>query len=182
MIGVNTTVVPLVWTRHGPGGWMETIARFGGANEFVAPGGARNVSMFTTPPAVVLLVRAYPGSVGGPGGKANGIPMTRVLAAVGVSCTVTTFAALTAMVTGPRGVCTASVITHMSAPGAQTLAAFAGDAARAVIALTVSPATSRSDATRRPVRLGAGLAGRLASRCRGCATEDLQFRVRQVVE
>src|ERR1700722_2712928 len=103
MIGVKTTVVPLVWTRHGPGGWMDTIARPGRTNEFAA-GGGRNVSMFTTPPAVVLLVRAYPGSVGGPGGKANGIPMTRVLGAVGVSCTVTTSAALTAMVTGPRGV------------------------------------------------------------------------------
>jgi hypothetical protein len=54
MIGVNTTVVPLVWTRHGLGGWMETIAR---ANQFAAPIGARNVSMFTTPPAVVTLVR-----------------------------------------------------------------------------------------------------------------------------
>jgi hypothetical protein len=182
MIGVNTTVVPLVRTWHGPGGWMETIARSGGASEVVAPGGARNVSMFTTPPAVVMLVRAYPGSVGGPGGKVNGIPMTRVLVAVGVSCTVTTFAALTAMVTGPRGVCTASVITHVSAPGAQTLAAFAGDATTAVIALTVSPATSRSDATRRAGRLGAGLAGRLASRCGGCDIEELPFRVRQVVE
>jgi hypothetical protein len=161
---------------------METIARSGGANEFVAPGGARNVSMSTTPPALVMLVRAYPGSVGGPGGKANGNPMTRVLVAAGESCTVTTFAALTTMVTGPRGVCTASVITHMSAPGAQTLAALAGDAARAVIALTNSPATSRSDATRRPGRLRAGLAGRLASRCGGCDTEDLQFRIRQVVE
>src|SRR5690242_12790669 len=106
MTGVNTTVVPLVRTRHGPGGWMEMIARSGRANEFAAPGGARNVSMFTTPPAVVMLVRAYPGSPGGPGGMANGIPMTRVLATVGVSCTVTAFAALTAMVTGPRGVCT----------------------------------------------------------------------------
>jgi hypothetical protein len=161
---------------------METIAKSGGANEFAAPGGARNVSMFTTPPAVVTLVRAYPGSVGGPGGNANGIPITTVLAAVGVSCTVTTFAALTAMVTGPRGVCAAFVITHMSAPGAHTVAALAGDAARAVIVLTASPATSRSDATRRPGGLRAGLAGRLASRCRGCDTEDLQFRVRQVVE
>ena len=34
MIGVNTTVVPLVRTRHGPGGWMETIARSGKANPF----------------------------------------------------------------------------------------------------------------------------------------------------
>ena len=138
--------------------------------------------MFTTPPAVVMLVRAYPGSPGGPGGMANGIPMTRVLGAIGVSCTVTTLEALTAMVTGPRGVCTASVITHVSAPGAQTLVALACDAVSAVIALTVSPATSRSDATRRPGRLGARLAGRFASRCGGCDTEDLQFRVRQVVE
>ena len=72
MTGVNTTVVPLVRTRHGPGGWMETTARSGRANEFAAPGGARNVSMFTTPPAVVMLVRAYPGRVGGPGGNATG--------------------------------------------------------------------------------------------------------------
>jgi hypothetical protein len=160
---------------------METIARSGGANEFVAPDGARNVSTFTTPPAVVMLVRAYPGSVGGPGGKAKGIPMTRVLVAVGVSCTVTTFAALTVMAIGPRGVCTVFVTTHMSAPGAQTLAALAGDATRAVIALTVSPATSRSDATRRPGRLRAGPAGGLAGRCGGYDTMDLQFRVRQVV-
>src|SRR5580704_13312270 len=125
MTGVNTTVVPLVRTRHGPGGWMETITRSGRANEFAAPGGARNVSMFTTPPAVLMLVRAYPGRVGGPGGKTNGIPMTRVLGAAGVSCTVTTFAAVTAMVTRPTGVCTESVITHSSAPGAQTLAALA---------------------------------------------------------
>ena len=106
--------------------------------------------MFTTPPAVVMLVRAYPGSPGGPGGMANGIPMTRVLGAVGVSCTVTTFAALTAMVTGPRGVCTAVLITHVSEPGAQTLLARAGEAARAVMAPAVSPAASSSDATRRP--------------------------------
>src|ERR1700733_2955410 len=131
MTGVNTTVVRLVRTRHGPGGWMETIARLGRANPFAAPGGARNVSMSTTPPAVVMLVRAYPGSAAGPGGMANGIPMTRVLGAVGVSCTETTFAALTAMVTGPTGVCTESVITHVSTPGAQTLAARAGDTARA---------------------------------------------------
>jgi hypothetical protein len=154
---------------------MEMTARFGRANPFAAPGCARNVSMFTTPPAVVMLVRAYPGSPGGPGGIANGIPMTRVLGAVGLSCTVTTFAVLTAMVTGPSGVCAVSVITHMSVPGSQTLAALAGDAARAVIALTVSPATSRSDATRRPGRLRVGLAGRLASRCGGCDTEDLHF-------
>ena len=78
MTGVNTTVVPLVRTRHGPGGWMETIAKGGRANELAAAGGARNVSMFTTPPAVAMLVRAYPGRFGGPGGMANGIPMTRV--------------------------------------------------------------------------------------------------------
>src|SRR5580692_10882333 len=161
---------------------METIARLGRASPFAAAGGARNVSMSTTPPAVVTLVRAYPGSPGGPGGMANGIPMTRVLGAIGASCTVTTSPALTATVTGPSGVGAASVITQVSAPGAQTLAALAGDAARAVIALTVSPAASRSDATRRRGRLGAGLAGRLASRCGGCDTEDLQFRVRQVVE
>jgi hypothetical protein len=37
---------------------METIARSGGANRLGGPGGVRNVSMFTTPPAVVMLVRA----------------------------------------------------------------------------------------------------------------------------
>ena len=77
MIGVNTTVVPLVTTRHGLGGWIEMIARFGGANRLATPGGARNVSMFTTPPAVVMLVRAYPGSDGGPGGMANGLASSR---------------------------------------------------------------------------------------------------------
>src|ERR1700722_4726410 len=167
MTGVNTTVGPLVRTRHGPGGGVESAARAGRANLFAAPGGARNVSISTTPPAVVMLVRAYPGRVGGPGGKANGIPMTRVLEAAGVSCTVTAFAALTAMVTGPSGVFTESVMTHVSVPGEQTLAALAGDAARTVIALTVSPAASRSDATRRPGRLRVGLNGRLASRCGG---------------
>jgi hypothetical protein len=181
MIGVNVTVVPLVRTRQGLGGWMETMAKSGRANEFAAPGGARNVSIFTTPPAVMTLVRAYPGSPGGPGGMANGIPMTRVLGEVGLSCTVTTFAALTAMVTGPRGVCTASVITHMSVPGAQTLAALAGDAAMPVIALTVSPATSSSDETRRPGRFRVELAARLAVRCGGRDTE-VSFKAGQVLE
>jgi hypothetical protein len=69
------------------------------------------------------------------------------------------------MVTGPSGVFTRSVITQMSVPGSQTLAALAGDAAKAVIALTVSPAASRSDATRRPGRLRGGMAGLLAVRC-----------------
>src|ERR1700722_17120531 len=167
MTGVNTTVVPLVRTRHGPRGWMETTARSGRANPFAAAGGVRNVSTFTTPPAVAMLVRAYPGSVGGPGGKANGIPMTRVFGAVGGSCTVTTFAALTAMVTGPRGVCVVPVpvTTQVSEPGAQTLSALAEGAARAVVALRVSPATTRSDARRPPCRLRVTLAGRSATSC-----------------
>ena len=46
MIGVKTTVVPLVLTRHGPGGWMETTARLGSANPARRPG--RYVSMFTS--------------------------------------------------------------------------------------------------------------------------------------
>src|SRR5258708_4417077 len=117
MIGVNTTGVPVGLTRHGPGGWMETIARFG-REAPGGPGGTRNVSTFTTPPAVVMLVRVYPGSPGGPGGMANGIPKTRVFGAVGVSCTVTTFAELTVTVTGPSGVCTVSgTTTQMSVPG-----------------------------------------------------------------
>ena len=101
--------------------------------------------------------------------------MTRVLGAVGVSCTVTAFAALTAMVTGPSGVFTEFVMTHVSVPGAQTLAALAGDAARTVIALTVSPAASRSEATRRPGRLRGRIAGSLARRCGVCDMEELRF-------
>src|SRR5258708_3644914 len=111
MIGVNTTVVPLVLTRHGPGGGVETTAKVRRANPAGGPGGTRNVSTFTTPPAVVILVRVYPGSPGGPGGTANGIPKTRVFGTVGVSCTVTTFSALTVTVTGPSGVCTVSCTT-----------------------------------------------------------------------
>ncbi len=130
--------------------------------------------MFTTPPAVVMLVREYPGNPGGPGGMANGMPSTRVLGAVGVSCTVTTFSALTAMATGPSGVFTESVITQVSVPGAQALAALADDVARAVIAPTVSPAASSSDAKRRPVRLRAGLTGWLASGCGRCDMVILQ--------
>jgi hypothetical protein len=66
-----------------------------------------------------------------------------------------------------------SVITQMSVPGSQTLAALAGDAAKAVIALRVSPAASRSNATWRPGRLRGGLGGPLAGRCGACDTEDL---------
>src|SRR5258708_38219995 len=119
MIGVNVAVVRLVRARQGPGGWMETIARSGRASQFAAPGGGRNVSTFTTPPAVVMLVRAYPGSPGGPGGMASGGPSTRVVGAVGGSGTVTTFAALAATGTGPSGVFTQSGITQGAAPGAQ---------------------------------------------------------------
>src|SRR5258708_6274170 len=165
MIGVNTTVVPLALTRHGPGGWMETIARFGRANRPGGPGGIRNVSMFTTPLAVVMLGRVYPGSPGGPGGMANGIPKTTVFGAGGGSCTVTTVSLLTVTVTGPSGVCTVSgTTTQMSVPGSQTLAALAG-AAKAATALAVSPTASRSDPTRRPGGLPGCLAGQLPIRC-----------------
>lgn len=57
MIGVNTTVVPLVRARQGPGGWMEMMARFGNAKRFGEPGGVWNVSMMTRPPLVSMVVR-----------------------------------------------------------------------------------------------------------------------------
>ena len=38
-IGVNVTVVPLMLTRHGLGGWMEMIARLGSARRPGGPGG-----------------------------------------------------------------------------------------------------------------------------------------------
>src|SRR5258708_37872561 len=103
MIGVNTTLVPLALTRHGPGGWMETIARFGRANRPGGPGGIRNVSMFTTPLAVVVLGRVYPGSPGGPGGVANGIPKTTVVGAGGGSGTGASVCARAAAVGGAGG-------------------------------------------------------------------------------
>jgi hypothetical protein len=59
--------------------------------------------MSTSPPAVAMLVRAYPGSAAGPGGIANGIPKTRPRGAAGASCMVTTFPALTVTVSGPKG-------------------------------------------------------------------------------
>src|ERR1022692_963702 len=140
---------------------MDTIARFGRANRL---GGVSSVSMSTSPPAVVTIVRAYPGSDGGPGGKVNGIPKTTVVPApVGVSCTVTTFAALTVTVTGPSGVCTVSgLTTQVSLPGSHAVAALAGAAGTAIRTLAVRLTTSRSSATRRPVRLPGGSAGQFA--------------------
>jgi len=54
---VNTTVVPLVVARHGLGGWIEMIARFGRAVRPGGPGGIWKVSMLTRPPAVSMDVR-----------------------------------------------------------------------------------------------------------------------------
>ena len=150
---------------------MEMTARVGSALRHGGPGGM-NSSMFTTPPAVVMVVCEYPGRAGGPGGIANGIPMARVHEVAGVSCTVTTFSALTEMVTGPSGVGTVSgTTTHTSVPGSQAVAALAGDATAPVTAPVDSPTTSRSDLTWRPRGLPVGLAGKLGG---GCWTDDIE--------
>src|SRR5258708_23735434 len=129
---------------------MEMTATLGRANRLSGPGGVRNASMSTTPPAVAMLVRAYPGSPGGPGGMAKGIPNAKGLGATGVSCTVTTFPEGTVTMTGPRAVCTVSRTTQVSLPTSQLVAARAGDVAKAVGTPAARPAT-RSNATRRPV-------------------------------
>src|SRR6266851_5800905 len=139
---------------------MEMTATLGRANRLSGPGGVRNVSMSTTPPAVAMLARAYPGSPGGPGGMAKGIPNAKVLGATGVSCTVTTFPAVTVTMTGPRAVCTVSRTTQVSLPTSQLVAARAGDVAKAVGTPAARPAT-RSNAT----SCLAGPAG-------GCGRED----------
>src|SRR5450755_445899 len=150
---------------------METIARFGRANRLGDPDGVRNVSMSTSPSAVAMLVRAYPGSAGGPGGIANGIPKTRVPGAAGASCTVTTPPAPMVTVTGPSGVCAAYGMTaQVSLPGSQAVAAAAGDAVTAVRTPAVRLTASRSNATRRPVRWPGGLAGQLAAGDGMCGT------------
>src|ERR1022692_2021491 len=150
---------------------METIARFGRANRLGDPDGVRNVSMSTCPSAVATLVRTYPGSAGGPGGIANGIPKTRVPGAAGASCTVTTLPAPMVTVTGPSGVCAAYGMTaQVSLPGSQAVAAPAGDAVTAVRMPAVRVTASRSNATRRPVRLPGGLAGQLTAGDGMCGT------------
>jgi hypothetical protein len=54
---VKTTVVPVVWTRHGLGGWIEMIARLGSEKRAGGPGGMTTVSMFTTPADVTTVAR-----------------------------------------------------------------------------------------------------------------------------
>ena len=115
-IGVNVTVVSTTCTRHGLGGWMLITARLGTLNRVGGPGGIRTVSMFTTPPSVVMVVRARVQPPGQPAtggsGKVNGSPKTRVPGTVGVSTTVTTRAGVTVTVTSPTGVLT-PVITML---------------------------------------------------------------------
>jgi len=109
-MGVNVTVVPVVLTRHGPGGWMEMIATLGNLSRAGGPGGTTMVSIETSPPGVSMFVREHPpGQLGShPTGKVNGTPMTTVLGEVGASWTLTTSVGLTVTVTGPSGVCTLS--------------------------------------------------------------------------
>ena len=53
--GVKTTVLPVVRTRHGLGGWIDTTTRLGSWNR---PAGHTTVSIVTRPPAVAIEVRA----------------------------------------------------------------------------------------------------------------------------
>ena len=57
MMGVNTTVVPVVSARQGLGGWIEMIARLRKAQRKGGPGGIMKVSMVTNPPVVSRDVR-----------------------------------------------------------------------------------------------------------------------------